>query len=451
MLQWQIFFWSFSTSIEYFFQGKSLSSVLQSRPGQDPIVQMRQANYPAGLPAKSQVSGKTFTVRDLSQHLEQENIHVGSGGGKVEPAYPPQPTDPPQPHTEMVDRPLSAQGSSLAGDDNEGGRETPESFTPHPSPVPQDIFMDQRACPSPVDGNPNMATTRTGSDDSMDGVIMESPAPGLKSSLQRVGSAKPKGIHVRFADDVKHPESSTDSSPRQQQNGGDNVTFFMTEDEMRGNQAIQDGRQFENEADMEETIEDVFGEDLGEELHLELDPPDNPVHGPPSQSPDLGRPVSRFESHSGRDSVESDRSNPSPENIRMPAPRDMTPTDHMESDNDSIDKMDIETNKNQLENRENGINSEPLNVEENLGLSNGEQGNVMSPPPSPRVTDSQGEEPTLSSNQNEGEEPNKMIDSAQHEDQPNENVTQNSPEDGSKNSMEPDTPSWPFYTQDNIW
>ncbi len=402
---------------------------------------MRAANYP-GLPTKAGVNGKTFTVRDLSQHLEQENIHVGSSA-KVDSAFPP-PPDSPQSQMEMVDRPLSAQGSSLAGEDNGvmEGRGSPESVPPHPSPIPQDVFMDQRSCPSPVDGNPNVAANRTGSDDSMDSVIMESPAPGLKSSLQRVGSAKPKGIHVRFADDVKQPESSSDSSPRQQ-NGNDNVTFFMTEDEMRGNHANQDGQQFENEAEMEETIEDVFGPDLGDELHLELDPPDTPLDRT-SQSPDLGRPVSRFESHSGRESVESDRSNPSPENVRMLAPRD-TPTDHMDSDTESVDNdMDIQSLRNPSENRDNEINleespksdikgnvrvhSEPSVMGDNSGLTNREVADILAPPPSAEVTDCQVEEPAQSSNQNEGEGPNEMTDSTQKEDQEEENITQNSME-----------------------
>ena len=160
-----------------------------------------------------------------------------------------------------------------------------ESQFSETSPDRRSNRLDQRSCPSPVE---------TPFDDTSeeDKIPNSEPqvgnVPVLKSSLQRVGSAKLKNMHVHFAEDIR--ENATQNMEYENTNGSS--VFYVREDSEVSTDFDSPGKQFESQKfelinvdKMKDTIcpDRVFND----KLHLELDHPEV-VESDESSSPVSG-------------------------------------------------------------------------------------------------------------------------------------------------------------------
>ena len=205
-------------------------------------------------PKSGKVRKTGVTVKDLSHHLQKENIILGN------------------PKTVTDSNGMTFEPNTTLEEIDQYPWESQHSDTSHDHRLDH---LDQRSCPSPVE-TPYDDTSED--DKILNSELQDCNIPTLKSSLQRVGSAKLKNIHVHFAEDIKENADQITQN-MESENTNSSAVFYV-----RGNSEVSTdfdslGKQFQSPkfkfASIDK-IEDTISPDtpFGDEFFLELDHPD---------------------------------------------------------------------------------------------------------------------------------------------------------------------------------
>ena len=218
-------------------------------------------------PKSGKVRKTGVTVKDLSRHLQKENIILGN------------------PKTVTDSNGMTFEPNTTLEEIDQYPSESQHSDTSHDHRLDH---LDQRSCPSPVE-TPYDDTSED--DKILNSEPQDCNIPTLKSSLQRVGSAKLKNIHVHFAEEIRENADQITQN-MESENTNSSAVFYV-----RGNSEVSAdfdslGKHFKSQnfeyASMD-NIEDTIspGTAFGDELHLELD------HREVVESDESSSPVSR--------------------------------------------------------------------------------------------------------------------------------------------------------------
>ena len=230
----------------------------------------------------------------MSHHLRKENILVGGNLSSDD-------------YSNSISSPLNGEDNykwEYQGNSLPEQRPCPSpAETPRVDPVNDDKFRDSL----PQDNNPLV----------------------LKSSLQRIGSAKPRKSRVHFAEGVLSPEGKANTSGDVEEGNffivredkGNAGEFNESESsELREKQIESPNNGSESNNSREDSISPdiIYMDESRNALHLELESPDDMQES----SPENERSVSRVGVWSDNNSMKTTSDNNSPVNTRMLAPRD---------------------------------------------------------------------------------------------------------------------------------